>query len=92
MRLMWPPMKMSLTPCFRPCHFNGDVPWCRPPWLQFVWDSSELPGFVRLLPLPDYGSFWLLFLQIGSLSLTFFSFWYSYDADVVTLHVVQNVQ
>ena len=45
-------------------HFNYDVSWCGPLWVQLVWDS-ELPGLVCLFPLPDWGTFLSLFFQIS---------------------------
>ena len=69
---------------FIPCHFNYVS------WVHLIGDPV-LSGPGCLFPLPGYGSFQLLFLQINSRPLSVFSFWDPYNANVRVLDVVLEV-
>ena len=68
--------------------------WCVIPWVQFLWELSELPGLPgSLFPSPDWRSFPSLFFQITFNFLLFLScFWHPYDLDVGTFKVVLEVR
>ena len=60
-------LKKDFLLVFNLCHFNYHVFWCGPVWVYIV--ETICAFWTVSFPLPGYGSFQSLFLQISSQSL-----------------------
>ena len=69
------------------------MPWCVPPWVQFLWNSLSFLDFLEVYFLFQIGEVFLLcfFKYVFSFLLLLFSFHQPYHSDVGMVKVVPEV-
>ena len=72
---LFPTLKLKENPCwFNFWHFNYDVPWCGPLWVNFIWDSLF---FINLMSVS--------FTRLGKFLTIVFLNWFAVPASFSSL-------